>query len=697
MSAPTRRTSEKWLDLRYLVEVVQAQRVTFLAFSVAVVVAALIGSLLSPKEYRAVALIHLMPRAGQEVDVNEVVQYDAANYMEGRERARTQIQIILSRTVREEVVFRYNALGYDDYQTTSADLDRLRGKMSAGPREDTQLVEISVAHADPDRAAILANLVAEVYREGNLEARRDTARETKLWLEDKSGQYRDTVDAASQAVLAFKAEHDVVDIDEKVDGIAQRMSALQKARGEAATQRVLLETSYYEHSRLLRAERYDVLSGMFDDPTLEALSREHASVVTEAAEVLARYGEQHPEHRAAVAHVQQVEQLMAAEVRRSIEAERSEVNTLRRQEERLVDELSQVKLELLEKQRLQEQYDELKTAHDRVRGVFDSLGERGSEVDLQAHTSLNDVRVVDWALPPSRPAKPDIPLNMVLALGVGVVGGLGLALLRHRLDETISSPEDAERDLGEPLLGAIPSLVAEAAEGSLALYSYHHPRSLVAEALRGIRAVLVTHLGRGRSRRLLVTSCVAGEGKTATATALAIAYAQLGERVLLIEADLRNPRLHEIFELPVEPGLPDAMQPDQDPARFALATTIDNLFVLPAGARVQFPNELLASPDMGRTLDRLSDSFKMIIIDTPPAALVSDAKALAGDVDGIVLVVRRGVVPRRVAVETLGSLHQVGARVLGVVLNDVPPGRNTRYYDRADREMAGSDGRSAAS
>lgn len=680
MSAPSPRPPEPWLDPGHLLEILLQQKVTFLGFLGAVLVAAGVGTALSDREYEAVTVVHLLPRAGQEIAVREVMQSDAGGYLEGRERARTQVQIIQSRAVREEALKRYNEQGYDDLHATSEDVDKLGRKLSAGPREDTQLVEIRVAHGDPERAAVLANLIAGVYQEGNLDARRDAARDTKVWIDNRSDQYQDSVEQASAALLTYKESHDVVDIEEHIDGISSRLTALQQAYGDTTTERVLMETRLYEHQRLLRAGQTDVLAGMFDDPTLNALAEEHAQVVAQSAQVLARYGDQHPEHRRALAHQARVTEMLATEVARAVDAERSRVNTLRRQETRLQEELSAVKGELLEKQRLQEEYSRLKVEHERALQVYDALGQRGTEVDLQAHTQLNDVRVVDWALPPNKPARPNVPLNMAMALFVGLGGGLGLALLRHRLDETINSPQEVQSLLGETMLGAVPSLPEDGDPNRRALHAVDHPRSMYAEALRALRGVLISTIGRGRSRRLLVTSTMEGEGKTTVAAGLAVAYAQLGLSVLLFEGDLRAPRVHQVMGLPPEPGVAEALANPRDPLRYVQPTAIPNLHVMAVGAMVDLPNELLASQAMDDVLDLLGETYKVVIIDTPPAGMLADAAAMASHTDGVVVVVRRGRPSRAIVAQTLARLRQTGARVLGVVLNDLPLSREAKRY-----------------
>lgn len=683
------------LDLGMVREALTQQWRVMVLFLGAVLLAAGVGTALTERQYQAVALIQLMPRAGQEINVDEVVSTDDAGYLERRDRARTQIQIIQSRRVRKEVVIRYLAQqdpdgAAPDDETVAELAGALKEALSAGPREDTQLVEIRVLWPDPVEAAVLANLVAEVYWEENLAQRTDAAKETRVWLDGQTGEYRESLARAQAAVLAFKEDHDVADIAEKVTGIQTRLAALEQAASETTTERVLLEGRLREHQRLLRKGETEVLAGMFDDPALQALAREHANIIAETADDLSRYGEKHPAHQQARARLDRMEELLAEEVRRLVEAEESELQTLQRQEQELGKELKAVKAELLAKERLRGEFETLQLEEERLRELYGSLGERGAEVDLQARTRLSDVRIVDEALPPTRPAKPNLALNLAMALGIGLFGGFGLALVRHRFDDSIQRPADVEAHLATPLLGVVPTLPDVLDGDERALYAFTHSRSRYAESLRAIREVVRSFAELDQPRRILVTSCVQGEGKTDTAINLAISFARLGVRTLLVDGDLRLPRVHRVFAVPRAPGFAELLGGQSDLARQVRETDVPDLFLLPAGADVENPNELLSGEGPKAVLGALSGVFGLIVIDSPPAGVVADALAVARHVDGVVMVVRRGYADRGLANKTLSRLHQVGARVLGVALNDVPLDKSAAsygasYYDESAR------------
>lgn len=700
MSPPGPVPADRWPDPWALYELLRRRRRVILLFLIGVMGAAVAASLFSARQYRAVALIHLLPRAGQEVAFNENLQYDPASYLEGRERARTQLEIIQSRSIREEVIHRYVGLGYDDYTVSNEDLDRFGRSLSAGPREDTQLVEIRVEHTDPERAATLANLVAEVYREHNLEARRDAARETKLWLEGRNVQYKERVENTSEALLSFRSAYDLIDEGEEIDGVGSRLATLQRTHSETGAERVLAESRAADYRRLAQKGEYDLLASMIEDPTLASLAQERATVVAKNAEVLARYGDQHPEHRRVQAHLQRVDEMLEAQLNRNVESERSKAAMLRRQEQRLEEELDIVKQELLAKQRLQDEFEVLRAENDRARKVYESLGERGTEVELQAHTQLNDVRIVDWAIPPTGPFKPNIPLNLALGLFVGLGGGLGLALFVHRLDDTLITVADVESELHGQVLGQVPSLEADGVGVGVAasipvataraLHTWLHPRSFTAEAFRGIRTTLSARVDGARSVRIAVSSLLEGEGKTTTAVSLAVAWARLGVPVLLVDGDLRSPRIHTVFELPSSPGLTEALGAE-DPTLYIRPSQLPGLSLLTAGSETDRESELVASEAMADLLKRLEPLFRVIIIDTPPSMLLSDAVSLAQRCDGMVMVMRSGRVRRQHVRSSLLRMHELGVRLLGVVLNDTPLPPDARRYglDRLRVDGAG--------
>lgn len=641
-----------------------------------------IGTSFSVKWYSAMAVIQLLPQAGQEVEVNEVRKLDEGGYMEGRDRARTQIQIIQGRPVREEVIRRYRDEGYRDLTADAEGAGQLKQWLTAGPREDTQLVEIRVEHPNPEAAALLANLTAQVYYEKNLDFRRNAARETAKWIEGQEGAYEDQLDQATRELLQFNEEHGLVDVKGSVDETSARLIALQRALADTNTKRVLLGGQLAEHERLLSKGRTDVLAGMFNDVALRAISQKYAEMQSAAAEARGRYGDKHPEVRQATANLEEVKLLQGQEVMRLIKAERTDYQALRRQEQRLKDEVEEVKLLLLERQKLVKQYERLARAETDARDLVTSLESRGAEVDLQAQTQLSDVRIVDLATPPTRPSRPNKALNLAMAFVVSLVGGLALAVVRYQDKDSLLTVEDVERRIGLTVIGAVPQLPNSVPEAVRPLYPMDHPHSLPAEAYRSLRTMLQVRAGGGQKLTLLVTSGVAGEGKTTVSVGIASSFARLGGRALLIDADVRRPRVHTVFGGERDRGVCDVLSRRIDPLKLVRQTPQRGLYYLSAGTEDEHGAELLYSPTFTEMLNRLGEAFSVIIIDTSPVGLVADALAFSKQADGAVVVVRRDLAPARLARDAVTQLEGAGTRVFGAVFNGVPPSRDAQTYGK---------------
>lgn len=636
------------------------------------------------REYRAGALIQLMPRTGQELNVNEVLDLNTRGFYEIQQFFRTQIQIIYSRAMRKTVLERYAAMGFDDMPLDDGGTDTLLSILKVVPEQQSELLNIYVTHTDPERGMALANLVAEVYVEKNLSARQDASQEAKAWLESQLIEYRQNTISAQEALIEFKAKNNVVDIDEQISTLASRMAPLNETFGQQSTESVVLENNLRSHERLLRNGNYEELAKVINSPILQQLSQDLSRTQAEDATLAARYGVKHPERQLTVAKVAGLSQSIEQEVRRNIRGDRARLSVLQSSENRLGEEIDLVKDDLLAFQQLQAQYVGLKYELERNQGFFEKLSHRLDEVTLTSRTQLNNVRILDHAVLPAKPISPNVPLSLLIALVLGGLGGMGLALLREYVDDTISSQLDVSAYLKVPFLGLIPRIPASAtSEEKDDLFTHYNPRSSVAEALRSIRTMLSMNPRGTNYRRLLVTSSVAREGKTTTSVSLAIAMAQSGKRVVILDADLRRPRLHKVFDADASIGVTSVLLGAAKIKDVLYPTGIPNLSAIFAGPGTDHPAEMLASDSMKAMLDNLDEHFDAIILDTPPSIALSDAVTLSRWVDGVVLVVKEQSVSRSVVKQTIDMFHQVDANLLGVILNNVDlsqSGSKYKYY-----------------
>jgi capsular exopolysaccharide synthesis family protein len=431
--------------------------------------------------------------------------------------------------------------------------------------------------------------------------------------------------------------------------------------------------------------KYEELAQVLKTPLLQSLLSQQADVRTKHAAVIAKYGPNHPEHQQSQTRVDRVSAELQADVRQVVQSERARLGMLEGQEQSLLEEIETTKANLLIKEQSQAGYSALAQELRRSEGFLKSLASRQDELDLSSRTQLNNARVVQQAISPSGAVSPRPMLNLLLALVLGTGLGIALGFMRYYVADAINTPADVENYIRLPFLGLMPRADPKWLQqyDLPDLATYHDPNSGLAEAARGMRAMIEFRPSGSAVRRLMVVSSIQAEGKTSTCIRLGIAFAQYGKRVLLIDADQRRARVHKALGVENDVGVLALLAGEAELSAALKKTAVPNLTALPLGPRRESASALLASPAMSRLLEQLDEHFDLIIIDTPPAAALTEAFNLAQMVDGLLFVLRSGVVSRRVARHTAERFKQVEANILGVVLNDVDPKRHgvfSSYY-----------------
>ncbi len=664
--------AEVWKILRMQWQIIAGVTAVALIAGVAV-------NLLSDRLYRSTSVIQISSSLGKEVEVDDVVNYNVV--LQKATYLKTQVDLLKSRDLREAVVRRYEGLGNTDLTVANGGVNRLTNMLNVMPRRESELVDVSVTDTDPERAATLANLVTAVYLDEILEGRRDSARDAKDWLQDQATDYRERIAEQSRSLVDFQRTHDLADIEQSTNRLGATMTGLSESYAAVYAERVLHETTYEHHKKLAKAGLWEAAAKDMDTPLVNAIITSYADAATENAQLRARYRPGMPDVVQSDAKLAGIVDELRKEVQRTLATEKAQVAIFRAKEASMSMEIDQVKADLLARQANLVEYERLKLELERTKKLYSALGERDGQLDLASRTHLSNVRVVDDAQVESRPVSPQVARNMIAALILGLVTGALIAFLVEYLDDTISSPFDVQTYLRLPFLGIVPRIDADGDDRQRALHAFTHRNSSTAEAVRSVRTVVELQPVEGTSRRILVTSSYTSEGKTNTAVSLAISFASMGRKVLLIDADLRRPRLHYVFEFPKTAGLSTVLGAGAEPRDTILASHVPNLDVLVAGPGTELPNELLASRRMEEVLDALDPRYDLILIDSPPAGILSDSAILSKLVDGVVFVVREKAISRWFIRDVVYRLRQVGAPILGAVVNNVDlHHRNAKYY-----------------
>ncbi len=643
----------------------------------------------------------------------------------------------------------------EDEATLGALAERLRGGLSVGPVRGTQLVDLSYRDSSPEFAARAANAFVEAYIDMGVEARYATAGKASSFLTTQIDSLKQEIEDKESQLQAFSRRTDIIALEPESNVILQRLESLNKNYIDAKKRRIERNAKYNEVLSSPPETVADSLSGGL----VSELRSDQLRLEREYETKLKKLKPDHPDMAELKAQIDKGQQHIDSIVREKVDTAKksalAEYHTAQREEQELASELEMGQGAVIDQNSAAFEYTNLKLEIQTRRELLDQLLRQQSETEVAVRlqdTRESNVQIVDKALMPGGPFRPSLRQDLSYGLLLGLLFGIGCAFLIEFLDRTVKTPEEVERRLGLAPLAVIqdiadsgksygdsrygygygygaepaPAAAAAVVEGAkvraarttpaswlekkkgvpnpqaqIELVPHERPRTLISEAYRSLRTALL--LSSARELKLVaVTSAVAGEGKTATASNLAVVLAQLGRPVLIVDCDLRKPRLHQVFRVSNRVGLVNHLTSTADPESVFLPTEVPNLWVTPSGPIPPNPSELLASDRMREWLKTVRARFEYVIIDTPPALAVTDSTIIGVLADGVVLTLRSGKVTREEARLCRDRLRLADVRLLGAVLNryrSVQAGFGKRYraYEAyvAEEETAAKAGSAA--
>jgi polysaccharide biosynthesis transport protein len=571
---------------------------------------------------------------------------------------------------------------------------RLRSRLEVEPIRDSRLATVTYSDANPQRAQRILGVVMDLYVQNNLDDTLDAMNVAGDWLGNQVDTLKKELEASEMALHDYKADKNIlsVSMDDQYNMLRGEIQQLNTALTTNRTTREQIEA---RRSELLKINPEDPASvpatELLSSPLLQRLRGDYLSSYTTLQAMLAGgKGPQHPEVAAAQARVDVTKAALLAEVRNVQEAVEHDFNVSASTVSGLNGLLEDAKKRALELNLLEIEYNRMMRAKENNAKLYGIVTERSKENDLTRMLRFNNIRVVDRATMPRFPVTPNVPLNIASGLALGLALGLIGAIGRSQLDRSLKNPEETERELGLPLLGLLPLLHSgepskpsygrrrrraetETVDSSIApeLVVHLRPASGVAEAARAVRTNILFMSPDKPYRTLLVTSAAPGEGKTTVACCVAVAMAQAGKNVVLVDCDMRRPRVHRVFAMRNDQGVTTALLDTDSLDSTVHPTPVPNLHVLTTGPIPPNPAELLHSEAFERLLTMLQARFDAVIIDSPPVAPVTDAAVLSRRVDGTILVVRAFGTRKEVARRAVRSLRDVGSNLIGTILNAV--------------------------
>ena len=566
---------------------------------------------------------------------------------------------------------------------------------------NSRLLDVTFATTDPKLAAAIVNAHVNNFIEQNFRSHYEATTQASNWLANQLDELKGKVEASEDARIKYERDNQIWTIDEKQDVTTQKLADLNRELTGAQADRINKEAIY----QLAQAGNYDAIPAVRESPVLQASLKRQGELSDEYTEALNQYGPKFPKVLRIEAQLKEIAQAIESE-KKSIGTQiQAEYQGSRQRELLLKQALDQQKNEAASMADKMVQYNILKRDAEANKQLYDGLLQKLKEAGITAGLRSSNIRVVDPALIPTGPSRPNKSRNITLAVLVGLIGGMGLALLREYLDNTVKNPDDVESLSRLPSLAVVPAFSGSDGDhrgrfqkllrGSgngfqerVALLSHSEPQSQISEAFRALRTSLLLSQADRPPQVILVTSALPHEGKTTAAVNIGVTLAQLGDRTLLVDGDLRKPGISRALHMAdgKHAGLSSYL---------AGVTSLDvvtvphplisNLHAIPTGPIPPNSADLLSSHRLAEMVRELRKRYKFIVIDSPPIMAATDAVILSALVDGVLLVVRSGETPKEAFTRTRDLLNSVKSHVLGVVLNAVDSGspdyyRSYRYY-----------------
>ncbi|MGY6587786.1 MAG: GumC family protein [Wenzhouxiangella sp.] len=716
------RQDDETIDLLVLWNAVRKRKwivASILLFAVAI---GILQTLLTVPMYSSTAVVQIN-HEGQRILRIEDFEASPRSWQGVEQFYQTQFEIIRGRQLAEDVVRRleiwdhpeltgeirqrslmgelqalpsrlravFRRSGDGETRTVDPDVQRerairragstLRGRINVNQRPNSRLVNVSVSAFDNRFAAELANAVVAEYMRSSLQRRYDAGQEAREFLETQLDDMRIALERSDQALLDFAQANQVADLRNRIEMATTSLRALNTQLDEAERQLLRLSTA----RELIEQNGGANIRLVTEDEQIRTLQRQRSEMATEMASLSQRFREDFPAIVELRTRMETVDAQIAERRQDVINGVLSEYNNLSAE----IDNLRQASVnresQILALNQQGVQYNILRREFETNRELYDGMLQRLREIGVASGMQENNVSMIDQALVAGRPFMPNTQRTMAMAIAIGLALGVGLAMMLEFLDNTIRRVEDLERFVGRPVLGLIPIVkqrdqkkkttpLKPISDRAVSHYSEMHPKSAVSEAFRSLRTSLMFSTPEGMPKTLLVTSPGPGDGKTTSAINLATVMAQNGARVLLIDADLRKPRLHRDFGIPHAPGLTNRIagaHGDDHSQSAIVPTTVEGLFVMPSGNQAPNPAELLSSERMRKIIAMAGRAFDHVLVDCSPILGLADALVLSRTVDGVIMVMSAGKTTKDSIKTSTRRLRQVQAPLLGVVMNRV--------------------------
>jgi capsular exopolysaccharide synthesis family protein len=582
-------------------------------------------------------------------------------------------------------------------QQLPPEIGALLGSLAVRRIPNSRLLTVSFESTDPRAAARILNAHLDNFVEQNYKSRYETTADASKFLQSELDELSVKVRRSEDARIAYERANQIWLVGDTTSSnvTTQRLADLNKQLTDAQSDS-LRKQALYEFAK---AGDVDAVPQIRDNNLLAGMRARRGDLSIQYNDAVNQYGPNFPKVQRIQAQIKELDDQMSRESKGIVVQLESDYREAKQHEQLLSRALDEQKAEANVMSQKMIEYNILKREAEANKTLYDSLQTKLKEAQIASGLKSSNIRIIDPALVPSTPARPAKTRNIALAFLVGLVGGIGLAFLREYLDNTVKTPDDIENLVRLPSLAVVPFFGDKVFLGKrialhkdttgtgfdkrIELVAHHLPKSQTSEAFRALRTSLLLSQADHPPQVILVTSALPREGKTTAAANLAVTLAQLGDKSVLIDGDLRKPGVGRLLGL--ETGKYAGLS-----SYLAGVSTLDeatvphpaipNLAAIPTGPLPPSPADLLSSHKLAEAISELRTKYKFVVIDSAPIMAATDGVILSVQADGVLLVIRSGETPKEAFTRTCDLLRSVKCRLLGVVLNAVNASAPDYYY-----------------
>jgi succinoglycan biosynthesis transport protein ExoP len=585
----------------------------------------------------------------------------------------------------------------------------IQGGLIVIPVEETRIVEVSYVSPSPVLAADVVNALAEEFISYSIETRYEATQQASEFLVEQIAQLREELSTKEKELQKYGEDKKILFLNEKESTVVSKFADLSTAYNQAQIDRVNKEASYRE----LRSLDINSLPQFVNNSMIQSLKTSYSQKKSEYEEKSRIFKSSHPEMIKLRASLDSMKSELEIEINKAVEAAESEYRTAQGREASLKSLLDEQREDVVQMNNNAILYNSLKIEVENKRVLLNSLVSKQNETLVSARLEglkTSNIKIIDKALIPGGPFSPNTRRALMMALLFGLFGGLGLAFLIEYLDNTVKNPEELEKLTGLPSLGVIPFISQDGIKKKSAYYSSYsysygrktpgkedipqikeielinhlHPEFAISEDYRTIRTSILFSHAENPPQVISFSSSLPQEGKTATVANIAISFAQLENKVLIIDGDMRRPRLHKIFKARNLVGLSSYLTGKASFEEAIQKTDIENIWILPSGPHPPNPAELLNSKKMKELINDARETFSSVLIDTPPVLAVIDPIVISSLSDCTVLVTKAGKTNRKSLISAIAEIRKSNAQIIGVVFNEMKIKKDGYYSPHYD-------------